>query len=161
MKRTLSRRRGEYKKKKSMRRRRIIGGEGPLEKAVNYLKTRGIGGQNPTNTDVINSALQMDSTGDSEIQQNVKIIKDLANPYYNVKNMTNMPLDHYGIAQVMANYIESKKYRSLDHRVSKWWNKESDFKPYMDDNYQAGVEYTSRSLSESTEDTNPYDLLSR
>jgi hypothetical protein len=93
----------------------------------------------------------MDSTGDSEMQRNIQIIKNLAKPYYNVKNMLNMYPDHEDIAQVMANYIESKKSHSLQHRISKWMNNKSDFHPYMNEHYNANSQ-----ISHST----PYNLYS-
>ena len=129
-KRTLSKRKGG-KKTKSMRRRQIMGGKGPLEKAVEFLRE-----EHETDVEVIERVLRMPeqpSNGAlSEYDNNILIIQKYAsdvNPGYknNIKS----------IAELMNNYIENKKTHpsSTPHSIYKRVFGSSGFKKYLEKKY--------------------------
>jgi hypothetical protein len=173
-KRGFSKRRGGLKNRKSIRRRRIIGGKGPLEKAVDSLRKRYIpNGSDDPEYDVISSALTETSEHiESKENENIKIIKDLAKPYYKLREGDSIAVpDHIGIAIAMSNYIKSKKDNSLTHRIFKRLNKGSDFGEYMQKEYvppptykrgdpqYASSSYTPTSTDGQRDDRVLYDYL--
>jgi len=113
MKRTLSKRRGGSKKRKSIRRRRIIGGEGPFEKALTELVNRG----HPFSRDNPKYAMSfmIDALKTREnFVANGKEIKGLLAPYLtphaNVETIDKVAGD-------VVEYMEYKKKRNTGSLV--------------------------------------------